>query len=216
MSHIEKIRKNFSAKIPDVDLGCDNGERTEGVAVEIKKPESKKFQCEKCGSGEGWLPRAPGISEDNLSEWRCVECRPPSTPSIVSKRCGAVADALKAEVDAMDAWKRLIESQTIVVACEQVACDECKASWVIERPTLGGKVERLCWCCQSPIDADAFDHAISTRPPWRDWSRRAGQGVRKKNGRENGSSEKICGERGRAPQGRQCFFGRSKNECAGG
>lgn len=164
------------------------------------------FCCDRCGSLDGWLPRMPGIDAGDLSNWVCANCKPFRNASIVADRCGPAVEAEAAE----EAFWDVVESQTIVVAMESAACVNCGSSWVIERPTVQS-VERVCWCCQSTIDAGAFHVAISSPPPWRGknfcWYR-----VQKRMDANNGESQELPGGRRRTSSGRQRVSGRSKNE----
>lgn len=132
---------------------------------QVKKSDGK-FHCEKCGGLDGWFPRAPGLAESDLENWRCVECRPWNNPAIVAKRCGPLWEASEAERVIRDTLASANASQAIVVAVENVTCVGCKSTWVIERPGLDG-VEWFCWSCQQPIGNDAFYAALNSKPRWR-------------------------------------------------
>jgi hypothetical protein len=145
--------------------------RSEAEMKPDAKPDAKKsgfvFTCGKCSSLDGWLPRAPGIIESDRSAWRCWHCQPAPSPQIVSKRVGP----LWLEVHRQDEAERLeavrIASGSRVVAAENAVC-VCGCSWVIERPSTDG-FDLSCWSCQSAIDVDRFEAAISGPARWRRW-----------------------------------------------
>lgn len=163
--------------------------------IESRKPADHfpgRFSCEKCGGLEGWLPRAPGVVESDLSQWRCVACKPSPSPQIIAKRCGPAWEASEVVRKAEEAISRDLASQSIVVALERPTCKVCNCSWVVECPTVDG-TDRRCWACQSPIDADAF-HLAATSPP--SWKSKVWKGLTSAGRTEaNGAGKEVGGKR---------------------
>lgn len=208
MGVLQKIESNFRReKKPSIDLPRADQIPDVTAVVEPKKPEPKnpepkklepkKFICSQCGGVDGWLPRAPGIVASDLSNWRCVTCKPSWNPSIVADRCGPVADAIKEREVVESELRAMIAAQTIVVAMETPTCVLCGCSWVTERPTTTG-VDRSCWCCQGPISEDAFYGSLAGRKARNEHRKKRtafDPPIASKNGMDarNGEGKKLCG-----------------------
>jgi hypothetical protein len=190
---MREIEKKGVEKKTAKEIFGDENMKAEILAIpEPSKKEEENFKCEKCGGVEGWLPRAPGIDESNWSNWRCVQCKPSPTESIVAKRCGPAWESSERERMARESVARQNASQSIVVALEKPTCEKCGCSWVVESPTLDG-VDRRCWACQSSIDDDAYLLAATTPPAWKSRVWRRGKQSWRNNG--DGPSTKVESKR---------------------
>ncbi len=159
-------------------------------------PESHRLTVThiKCGSADAWLPRAPGINEDDLENWRCVKCKPCPNPAIIAKQRGPLWEASELERETIDRLIAEVASQSIVVALERPTCAVCGCQWVIEQPGYAG-VDRFCWSCHAPIDAGVFEFAATTRRAWQGKKLRNLKASEKRTDAKNGSGEKLAGRR---------------------
>jgi hypothetical protein len=123
--------------------------------LENKKTEQIKIPpCEKCGGTDHWLPRMPGVTVEDVDEWRCWTCRRPSSPNIVSKRVGPLAEAIRLQ--------RLADNpdpdSVRTLAFGAAVCSICGCHWVSEHLYSGSQ---RCHCCKLPIYPFEIANAIA-------------------------------------------------------
>ncbi len=129
---LEQIKKNFSG-LP--------------VEPEEKKAEARislpEKNCEACGAGQWWLPKAPG------SVWLCADCNPPAVKSLAAKfhTVGQVA---------------VISSQ-LVTCCRQW-CAACGCWQAVAQQMSDGSTRHLCRSCKADLPEWPPDNLVEPRP----------------------------------------------------
>jgi hypothetical protein len=117
---------------------------TETLENKISDQEKIKPSCKTCNGQDFWLPRIPGVSETDVDEWRCWNCKPTKNHTIIAKRIGPLVDAIRAQ--------RAIDNpnpdDVRVLAFGGAVCGICKCHWVSEQLYSG---TLLCFMCGRPI-----------------------------------------------------------------